>query len=184
MKLTAFRAATDNDRNMLPKWANVDAGRAKPTACFRKCTTAAEDGSRIIVDGSLAGVLRYPFFRYTLEIMVTEDGEILFDVDGNVREDTCICQGLALRRSCQSSSEFEYYGNGPYESYCDLCHASSVALQKQCRCRICQGTSARRNTEPQQTRMLRIGGCSSLRRRIRVQCLQVRHDGFTQGKPY
>ena len=161
MRLTAFRAATDNDRNMLPKWANVDTWQGENLDClFSKVYDCRiEDGSRIIVDGSLAGVSRYPFFRYTLEIMVTEDGEILFDVDGNVREDTVYLPRLGFETELpESSSEFEYYGNGPYESYCDLCHASSVGLYKSnADAEYVRYVRPQEHGNHNRTRMLRIG---------------------------
>ena len=28
----------------------------------------------------------------------------------------------------ESNNKFTYYGSGPFESYCDLCHASSVGM--------------------------------------------------------
>jgi beta-galactosidase len=131
MKLTAFRAATDNDGYMLPKWANVDAWQGEKLDClFSKVYDCRiGDGDHIIVEGSLAGVSRYPFLRYVLKIRITEEGTIGFELEGKVREDTVYLPRLGFEMELpESSSEFVYYGSGPAESYCDLCHASSVGL--------------------------------------------------------
>lgn len=131
MKLTAFRAATDNDGYMLPKWANVDAWQGEKLDClFSKVYDCRiGDGDHIIVEGSLAGVSRYPFLRYVLKIRIAEEGTIGFELEGKVREDTVYLPRLGFEMELpESSSEFVYYGSGPAESYCDLCHASSVGL--------------------------------------------------------
>jgi len=133
MRLTAFRAGTDNDRDILSRWANVDTWQGENLdRLFSKVygCRLAERG-QIIVEGSLAGVSRYPFFRYTLRIRITEDGTICFDLNGKVREDAIYLPRLGFEMELpESSREFLYYGSGPYESYCDLCHASSVGLYK------------------------------------------------------
>ncbi|NMA33173.1 MAG: hypothetical protein GX940_01300 [Clostridiaceae bacterium] len=119
--------------DMLPRWANVDTLQGENLDClFSKVYGCRlEDGSRIIVEGSLAGISRYPFFIYVLKIRITEDGAIRFDLEGKVREDTVYLPRLGFEMELpESSSEFVYYGNGPHESYCDLCHASSVGLYK------------------------------------------------------
>ena len=161
MRLTAFRAATDNDRNMLPKWANVDTWQGENLDClFSKVYGCRlEDGNRIVVEGSLAGVSRYPFLRYTLEISITEDGTVLFDLDGKVREDAVYLPRLGFEMELpESSSEFVYYGNGPYESYCDLCHASSVGLYvSNADAEYVKYVRPQEHGNHNKTRMLRIG---------------------------
>ena len=130
MKLSAFRAPTDNDRNIVNRWANVNIWQGENLDCqFSKVYDCRIEDGAIIVDGSLAGVSRVPFFRYTQKITVSKQGKISFELCGNVREDAFFLPRLGFEIELpESKNEFTYYGSGPYESYCDMCHASSVGL--------------------------------------------------------
>ena len=80
MTLSAFRAPTDNDRNIVNRWANVNIWQGENLDCqFSKVYDCRIEDGAIIVDGSLAGVSRVPFFRYTQKITVSKQGKINFD---------------------------------------------------------------------------------------------------------
>jgi len=130
MKLSAFRAPTDNDRNIVNRWANVNIWQGENLDCqFSKVYDCRIEDGAIIVDGSLAGVSRVPFFRYTQKITVSKQGKINFELCGNIREDAFFLPRLGFEIELpESKNEFTYYGSGPFESYCDMCHASSVGL--------------------------------------------------------
>ncbi len=130
MTLSAFRAPTDNDRNIVNRWANVNIWQGENLDCqFSKIYDCRIDGGAIIVDGSLAGVSRLPFFRYTQKITISKQGTINFELSGNVREDTFFLPRLGFEIELpKSNNTFTYYGSGPFESYSDMCHASSVGL--------------------------------------------------------
>ncbi len=134
MTLSAFRAPTDNDRNIISRWANVNIWQGENLDCqFSKVYDCKIENTSIIVDGSLAGVSRVPFLRYTQKITVSKHGKINFELSGNVREDTFFLPRLGFEIELpESNNEFTYYGAGPFESYCDLCHASSVGMYESC----------------------------------------------------
>lgn len=105
------------------------AGQKNLDCQFSKIYNCRVEDSAIVVDGSLAGVSRVPFFRYTQKITVTKQGEIGFELIGNVREDTVFLPRLGFEMELpESSNKFTYYGSGSFESYCDLCHASTVGM--------------------------------------------------------
>lgn len=130
MTLSAFRAPTDNDGKIKERWANINIWEGENLDCqFSKIYDCKIDDDVIIVQGSLAGVSRLPFFRYTQKITISKQGKINFELCGKVREDTFFLPRLGFEIELpKSSNKFTYYGSGPFESYCDMCHASSVGL--------------------------------------------------------
>lgn len=132
MLLSAFRAPTDNDRNIENKWANINVWQGENLDCqFSKVYDCRIENGAIIVNGSLAGVSRLPFFRYTQKINISKHGKINFELSGEIREDTFFLPRLGFEIELpKCNNKFEYYGSGPFESYCDLCHASRVGMYK------------------------------------------------------
>lgn len=130
VKLTAFRAPTDNDRNVKVRWANINIWQGENLDCqFTKiydCTII--DGS-IVLNGSLAGVSRNPFFRYELKIDIYNNGRIEFNLNGKVREDAYYLPRLGFEFTLpEKNNKFRYYGAGPIESYADMCHWANVGM--------------------------------------------------------
>jgi len=81
------------------------------------------------VEGSLAGVSRKPYFRYTLAVTVNSDGKIVMHLTGKVREDSFWLPRLGYTFLLPGdSNSFTYFGRGPLENYCDMCHAASVGM--------------------------------------------------------
>ena len=130
IKLTAWRAPTDNDRNIKYRWGNYNIWQGENLDClFSKVYECSVIDGKIKVLGSIGGISRKPFFRYSLEISVFSDGAIEFNLNGNVRESVVWLPRLGFEFTMSGSGkEFTYYGSGPYESYSDMCHASSVGL--------------------------------------------------------
>lgn len=134
IKLSAFRAPTDNDHNNTVRWANINIWQGENLDCqFSKIYDCSVNNGMIVVKGSLAGVSRYPFFKYTLEVEIFADGRIDFRLNGDVRKDTFFLPRLGFEFEIpQSSNVFKYFGSGPMESYVDLCHAASVGMYESC----------------------------------------------------
>ena len=129
--LTAFRAPTDNEEtHMKPLWVleNIWQGE-NLDRLFSKIYDVSQENGEILVNGSLAGVSRRPFFRYTLKIAVSQDGRIAFDLCGQVADNAVWLPRLGfefiLPKILQS---FQYYGHGPAESYCDSYHHAPCGL--------------------------------------------------------
>ena len=128
--LSACRAPTDNDRNIRFRWLQLDEwqGENLDKSSVKIYDCRVEDGC-ILVSGSLSGVSRAPLFRFTQRIGISEDGIISMTLRGTVRGDAFWLPRLGFEWVLPGQvSDFTYYGNGPAESYRDLCHAGSVGL--------------------------------------------------------
>ena len=130
--LSACRAPTDNDRNIQFRWLqlnewqgeNLDKSSVKVYDCW------VEDNA-IIVSGSLSGISRTPLFRFVQKIEIAEDGEITITLRGTVRQDAIWLPRLGFEFELPGDvTDFTYYGNGPTESYRDMCHAGYVGLHE------------------------------------------------------
>lgn len=131
ISLTAFRAPTDNEEtHMKPLWVleNIWQGE-NLDRLFSKVYNISQKDGEILVNGSLAGVSRRPFFRYTLKIAVSQDGRIAFDLRGQVADNAVWLPRLGFEfRLPYDLQAFRYYGHGPTESYCDSYHHAPCGL--------------------------------------------------------
>ena len=129
-KLSAFRAPTDNDKHIQQFWGNYNVWQGENLDCsFMKVYECQIKEGVIVLQGSVAGVSRFPFFRYALNVTIYEDGEVTYDIKGTIRKDTVWLPRLGYEFELpQTAKGFEYYGHGPLESYCDLCHWAPVGL--------------------------------------------------------
>ncbi len=130
VKISAFRAPTDNDRNVIVRWVNVNGWQGENLNCsFLKVYDCRLEENKIIVEGSLAGVSRLPCFKYTLEVTVSADGTVENTFNANVRPDAFYLPRLGFEFTLpKSSKEFTYVGRGPLENYCDMYHHAPVSL--------------------------------------------------------
>ncbi len=130
IQLTAWRAPTDNDRNIKYRWGNYNIWQGENFDClFSKIYDCTLKNGVIELSGSLAGVSRQPFMRYDLKVSVFADGKIEYALNGNIRESVIWLPRLGFEFSMKNSDRaFSYYGSGPYESYRDMHHASSVGF--------------------------------------------------------
>lgn len=127
MQLTVWRAPTDNDKNVQVLWGHDEWQGENYDRLFSKVYDCRMEQGTICVTGALSGVSRLPFFRYTLSVSVAADGQIRFDLDGRVRENACWLPRLGFELTLPGEfSDFVYYGRGPQENYCDMCHGSRV----------------------------------------------------------
>lgn len=130
MRLSAWRAPTDNDRNIKVYWGSYNVWQGenldKP---FHKCYEFAAENGRLFLKGSLAGVSRRPFFRYELKILVDVNGRISVDLQGKVEENVFYLPRLGYEFAMpMKNAAFRYFGYGPYESYGDMHHGSTVGF--------------------------------------------------------
>lgn len=128
IRITAMRAPLDNERKMEQKWYwyNVWQGENLDRQ-FDKVYECILNGAEVTVKGSLSGVSRTPYFRYTVTYTVMSDGRIKVVLDGTVKENCIWLPRLGFEiKTAYEKSEFRYYGMGPYENYCDMHHASMV----------------------------------------------------------
>ena len=130
MDFTTWRAPTDNERNMKALWGNYNIwqGENIDTAFNKIYECELLDGG-VKVKGSLGGVSRTPYMQYNYTVKVYNDGRIDFSFDGNIRERVVWLPRFGLEFSMPvDNAPFSYYGYGPFESYCDMHHGSTVNL--------------------------------------------------------
>ena len=130
--LSAHRAPTDNDRNIRYRWMQLNEWQGenldKSFVKIYDCTV--EDGD-ILVHGALSGVSRAPLLKFTQRVQILADGQIRLELTGDIRDDAIWLPRLGYEFTLPGQTEdFAYYGNGPAESYRDLCHAGSIGLHE------------------------------------------------------
>ena len=128
--LTAQRASIDNERYVRDFWYNDSTFKGENIdVLFSKVYSCELQNGKIVAECSIAGISRKPFFRYTLEISVFEDGRIDKTVKGQVRENAFWLPRLGYEYCLPlSSSDFEYFGMGPCDNYCDLNHCAYYGM--------------------------------------------------------
>ncbi|MBQ8267005.1 MAG: glycoside hydrolase family 2 [Clostridia bacterium] len=128
IKLTSWRAPTDNDRKEKAHWVGSWVGECYHTR-FGKVYECDCTDNVITVKGSVAGVSRVPWIRYTLTVSVDILGKINLSLDGDIRENAYWLPRLGFEICLpQENANFKYFANGPYESYCDMCHAGYLGM--------------------------------------------------------
>ena len=128
--ISAFRASTDNDSRMDALWnfKNIWQGENLDVTFNKVYDCSIADG-KIAVNGSVAGVSRLPVFKYKLEIEISEKGKIDYKLNTDVREDAQWLPRFGFEFLLQGNNkDFTYYGMGPYENYCDLCHSAVMGM--------------------------------------------------------
>jgi len=129
--LTTWRAPIDNESYLKTKWGNYDIWSGENMDClFSKIYSCEVKDGRIEVSGSLAGVSRKPFFRYTMTVTIYSDSKVEYDLRGSFAEKVfMIFPRLGFEFAMPGENKaFEYFGCGPFESYCDSHHASKVGM--------------------------------------------------------
>ena len=127
-----MRAPIDNERKIknLWYWYNVWEGENLDRQ-FDKVYECIFDNAAITVKGSISGVSRTPYFRFTVKYKVLADGTINVLLDGKIKEKCTWLPRLGFEiKIPYENSKFKYYGMGPHESYCDMHHASMVDWYK------------------------------------------------------
>ncbi len=128
--LTAHRAPTDNDRGIRCRWMQLDEWKGENLdKSSNKIYDCRLENGEILVDASLAGISRTPLLRYRQRISIGKLGEVRMDMHGDVRTDAFWLPRLGYEFTLPGeNSSFTYFGNGPMESYRDMCHAGMVGL--------------------------------------------------------
>ena len=123
VKLSVWRAPTDNDVYVKDKWGlyedswnsyNFNHLCNKVYSCQRK-------DNKIEVEGSLAGISRTPFLRYQTIFTIGSNGNIDVSFHANIRESCIYLPRLGFEfRLPQNDNIFHYFGRGNMENYIDL----------------------------------------------------------------
>ncbi len=131
-RLSACRAPTDNDRNIQYRWLQLDEWKGENLdKSFSKVYSCTLEDGMIQLTGALSGISRTPLLRYSQTVRILTDGTIDFALTGRVRPDAIWLPRLGYEFQLPGHAQhFAYYGNGPVESYRDLCHAGHVDLHE------------------------------------------------------
>lgn len=122
LKLSVWRAPTDNDRNIKFKWYNENYNKL-----HNKVYKTEISENKITVIASLAGVSRMPFFRYVAEYEFFADGTVNVNVNGKFDTERMFLPRLGFECTVEDKA-FKYFGYGPYESYIDMHHGSKMGM--------------------------------------------------------
>lgn len=130
VKLSAWRAVTDNDTHMKALWGFYDIWQGENLdRQFEKVYDCSIENGVITVSGSLAGVSRKPYCRYTMNVTVNAKGVISYDLNANIREDTVWLPRFGFEFKLNNQfNEFKYFGKGPSECYADLQRYATYGL--------------------------------------------------------
>ena len=130
MHLSAWRALIDNDRRIRHRWQHeLDWQTENLDRAFEKVYGCEIKDGTVFAKCSLSGVSLMPFFRYGVEIKVSEAGEISYNLKGDVRESAHWLPRLGFEIALPfSDAEFTYFGYGPNESYIDMYHSSRMGM--------------------------------------------------------
>jgi beta-galactosidase len=130
MRLSTFRAPTDNDRRVKKFWVQQPDGVSENMdKQFTKIYSVKTQGNQIITEGSLAGVSVMPFLRFTQTVSIFADGTVDFRVDAKVDEDAFWLPRFGYDFALiDRNAAFTYFGVGPGESYVDLRHYECYGL--------------------------------------------------------
>lgn len=131
-KLTTWRAPIDNERHLKMKWGYLKGDNQSGENMNRLMTKMYRYeiiGNTVSVIGSLSGISRLPFFRYTINYSFYDDGSIGVKLYGKVREDCVELPRLGFEFAIPKDAKgFRYYGMGPGETYVDLHHYAKMGL--------------------------------------------------------
>lgn len=122
MKLTAWRAPIDNERELAVKWGHQDTDHGENLdRIFNNVRSVSTQGNTVTVTGALAGVGRMPFLHYTLDFAARPGGELHVALRAQVRENCLWLQRLGMEFVLEpGDGAFRYYGRGPAENYRDM----------------------------------------------------------------
>ena len=130
IRLSVFRAPTDNDRKIKSSWANFNNWESENlNLASSKIYDCRLENGVIRVEAALSAVSRAPVMKYSLAVTVTGDGAMTFALEGQIRQNAIWLPRLGFEWTLPASSDaFAYYGHGPLESYRDMHHCAPVGL--------------------------------------------------------
>ena len=134
VKLTIWRAPTDNDRRVRYEWGiyadNMSA--ANFNRLFNKVYSVAIDENTIIVYGALAGVARVSAVNYTASYEFFTDGTVRVYLNALVDKSVkTFLPRLGFEFTLPKANDsFTYYALGELENYCDMNNHAKMGMYK------------------------------------------------------
>lgn len=128
VKITLWRALTDNDNVHKDKWEWQNPYLSENfNKVLNKTYSCLLEGSTVTVCGNIGAISRMPAVKFTAKYTVFADGRIDVVFDGNVRENCIWLPRLGYEfKTPYQNDKFRYFGMGKLESYCDMNHWSMI----------------------------------------------------------
>ena len=122
IRLSVWRAPIDNDRNIKNKWGHPNNWEGENLdRIFNKIYSYEANGNTLKFKGSLAGVGRIPFLRYTVCYEFFTDGRTRVNLKATVKDDCIWLPRLGFEfKTLGENNRFRYFGRGPLENYVDM----------------------------------------------------------------
>lgn len=135
VRLTAWRAPTDNDRRIKFEWGLVNGDNRcgeNLNILMNKVYDCTVSENKITVNGAMSAISRWPMFKYTAEYEFFADGSVKVSLNGDVKEEfkTYLPRLGFEIKSPKANDGFEYFGMGEKENYADMCHHSKIGKYK------------------------------------------------------
>lgn len=129
LRLTAWRAPTDNDRSVRFKWGliNNQSTGWNLNRLFQKCyeCNIKTLGDTVLIEtkSAIGGISRRNAFSYRASFLINSCGDIKISVCGEKYDKIETFPRLGYEFTLPEKAEnFEYFGMGPYECYSDMHH--------------------------------------------------------------
>ena len=123
MRPTVWRAPTDNDRKIKPKWFEE-----LLNSCTTQCHGIKIDGNTVRAEIVLSAKVYAPVAGMTVEYTADESG-LSVKIDASVRENLPMLPRFGIEFLMPEGFEnLKYFGMGPYESYIDKKLASKMGV--------------------------------------------------------
>ena len=133
VKLTAWRAPTDNDRRIKYNWGVFEDNLSgvNLNVLFNKMYSYKIVDNKIIVEGNIAGISRMPVMYHTTTYEFFASGVVKITVDGDFKENIKCSYYPRLGYEftlAKDNDSFTYYGMGEMENYCDMHYHTRMGL--------------------------------------------------------
>ena len=130
MRISAFRAPTDNERGVKKHWIkSVGNPSENLDRSFCKIYSVETFPGKIVTKGSLSGVSVMPCLHFTQTVQISVDGAVEFIVDAQVDPEAFWLPRFGYEFALNDpDAAFRYYGMGPGETYIDLSNYASYGL--------------------------------------------------------
>ncbi|MDD4690101.1 MAG: glycoside hydrolase family 2 TIM barrel-domain containing protein [Eubacteriales bacterium] len=138
IKLSSWRAPTDNDARIKYKWARLENNNRDainlniPMSKVYSSELQVNNNVAVItVKGSESGISKRPYLRYEASYSVYPCGKVEVALNGSVPENYIHLPRLGYELLLAEGNEFiEYFGMGEVENYIDTCHHAKMGLYK------------------------------------------------------
>lgn len=132
VKLSVWRAPTDNDRRVKYQWGLFDNNQSGENfnKIFSKVYSCRIEDNAIKVTGSISGISRMPFLCCEAAFEFYKDGEVKVTLQAKLKNElqTYLPRLGFEFTSPERNDSFEYFGMGEGENYCDMNQHAKMGL--------------------------------------------------------